>query len=143
MTCRKRALFVFLGLAVGTALAWTALPLKLPTVCLFKLATGQPCPSCGLTHAACALAHGRFGDAERYNIAAIPVAILAAALFVGVVLEFWTNRPLVAPAWKRCHRPSIVAIIALMAVAGVFHYVPGPFGPPLPEKERPTVSVSS
>jgi hypothetical protein len=143
MTCRKRALFVLLGLAAGTVLAWTALPLQLPTVCAYKLITGEPCASCGLTHAACELARGRFVDAERFNIAAIPLAIFAAALLVGVVMELWTNRPCVAPVWKRWHIPIIVTIVALMAMAWVFHYVPGPFGSPLPERDVPKVSTPS
>ena len=39
-----------------------------PVVCPFRLATGLPCPGCGLTRAFVATAHGRFMDAFAYNL---------------------------------------------------------------------------
>ena len=127
MTCRKRAILAFFGLAAGTVLAWSMLPLHLPTMCPFRLVTGLPCPSCGLTHAACALAHGQIRQAERFNFAAVPLALLAAAACIGLVIEFTTNRSCLTPIWLRCHGPLTLLIIALLATAWVFHFVPGPF----------------
>ncbi|MCL5270779.1 MAG: DUF2752 domain-containing protein [bacterium] len=46
-----------------------------PSSCLFRLATGCPCPLCGGTHAAAALAHGAWGEAWRFN----PLAAAGAA----------------------------------------------------------------
>jgi hypothetical protein len=127
MTCRLRAILMLGGIAGGAALAWSKVPLELPGTCLFRRITGLPCASCGLTHAACALAHGEFWAAERYNLAAVPLAVLGAVLLVGLVMEVWTNRPWLTPAWRRSRRVLTVGIVALMATAWVFHFVPGPF----------------
>jgi len=38
-----------------------------PVVCLLRGLVGIPCPSCGLTRAFCALAHGELREALRYH----------------------------------------------------------------------------
>jgi len=39
-----------------------------PTICPFRLATGLPCPGCGLTRSWVALAHGRVSDSFGANL---------------------------------------------------------------------------
>ena len=39
-----------------------------PVVCPFRLATGLPCPGCGLTRSFVATAHGRIGEAFAFNL---------------------------------------------------------------------------
>jgi hypothetical protein len=127
MTYRQRAVLILLGIAGGVALAWTRLPLALPATCLFRRLTGWPCPSCGLTRATCALAHGQWREAEHFNLAAIPLAFLGLAWLAGLMWGLWSNRPVLAPAWRRSRRVLAAAIVALMATAWVCHFVPGPF----------------
>ncbi len=73
--------------------------------CGFRLLTGWPCPGCGLTRAAEAVAHGRWSDAFAIH----PLGTLAAAaiflciLFSGLHLAFGLPLPRVtvrAPALR-------------------------------------------
>ena len=76
-------------LAVTTAALkplWLAVAPGLPG-CAFRAITGVPCPTCGTTHAAVALLHGRVLDA----LAANPLAALA-------ILGFFAGG-LLAPLW--------------------------------------------
>jgi len=54
-----------------------------PTICIFKLITGYPCPVCGTTRAIAALSEGKFHDSISFN----PLAIF---IFIAVVL--WAFR---------------------------------------------------
>jgi hypothetical protein len=49
--------------------------------CSFRLMTGKPCPSCGMTTAFAWAARGRFGNAWRANPAG---SLIAPSLFVAV-----------------------------------------------------------
>jgi hypothetical protein len=75
--------------AGGTAL--TLLGFPLPTMCLFRLTTGLPCPSCGLTRSVALLMHGQ------------PAASLALHPFglVAVALALFQLPPRVVRAWGR------------------------------------------
>jgi hypothetical protein len=68
---------------IGTALlAGRAMGLHLPA-CPLRSLTGVPCPACGTTRLADALAHGRVGDA----ISADPIGVvLLAVIAVGAVV---------------------------------------------------------
>ena len=52
---------------------------RVPELCVFRRVTGMPCPSCGLTRATIAAAHGDFGSSVRLHPLG-PVALLAMAL---------------------------------------------------------------
>jgi hypothetical protein len=60
-------------LAAGAATAllisflWSPAALPRFTICPTKQFLGIPCPGCGLTHSFCAISHGQFADAVRYN----------------------------------------------------------------------------
>ncbi|MGQ9662007.1 MAG: DUF2752 domain-containing protein [Kiritimatiellia bacterium] len=62
--------------------AWIYYPLCNygPTLCLWKRFLGFSCPGCGLTRAACLLAHGHCADALAMNWRIIPVAIIITAV---------------------------------------------------------------
>ena len=53
-----------------------------PTICPFRLATGLPCPGCGLTRSWVYLAHGRWTD----SVIAHPFGVVAAALVVALIV---------------------------------------------------------
>jgi len=61
-----------------------------PTVCLFKEATGLPCPSCGTTRALLLLTHGKFSESYLLN----PFGFFLAAGLM--ILPFWLTFDLVA-----------------------------------------------
>ena len=56
-----------------------------PTICPFRLATGLPCPGCGLTRSWVYLAHGRWTDSVIANPFGVVAAALVVALIVAVV----------------------------------------------------------
>src|SRR6478609_1957480 len=67
---------------LGAALlAGRAVSLHLPA-CPFRAATGVPCPGCGMTRLADAVAHGRIGEAAGADIAG--VAILGVLVVLAV-----------------------------------------------------------
>lgn len=55
---------------------WRPADLPALTLCPFRALTGLPCPGCGMTRAFCALGHGEWRDALRYN-ALSPFVLLA------------------------------------------------------------------
>ncbi len=56
--------------------------------CLFHRFTGLDCPGCGMTRAAHASLHGRFGEAFRFNPVGM-VLVSAALLGLGLELIGW------------------------------------------------------
>ena len=62
--------------------------------CAFKTLTGWQCPGCGISRAAHAAMHGRWGEALGYNwffLVSIPylVAVATATLWPGVPWRRW------------------------------------------------------
>src|SRR3954463_2240680 len=51
-----------------------------PVLCPFRRATGQPCPSCGLTRSWTAVAHGRLRQGFGFHPLGPPAFAVAAAL---------------------------------------------------------------
>jgi hypothetical protein len=75
--------FVLAPLAFVLAVSFAVTPediesgrVVLSPPCLFKLAVGRPCPSCGLTRAFAALSHGELELASSYNRAGLAVYAL-------------------------------------------------------------------
>ncbi len=58
--------------------------------CLFHRFTGLDCPGCGMTRAAHASLHGRFGEAFRFNPVGM-VLFSAALLGLGLELIGWVR----------------------------------------------------
>jgi hypothetical protein len=88
------------GLAAGSAgaLAGAVAPTPRgletgPVVCPFRLATGLPCPGCGLTRSWVYIAHGDFGDALRANPFGYLTMTAAVALIVLVAVTVVLGRP--------------------------------------------------
>ena len=85
----RRSLYIlFLALSLG-AFGWLLWNLhdgsggnETPTLCLFKQATGLPCPSCGTSRAVLLLARGEFRESLMMN----PLGIFAAAGLAAIPL---------------------------------------------------------
>lgn len=79
-----------MSVAAGGALVLSALvdPNALPSVslCGFRALTGAPCPGCGLTHAFCAIGHGRFAEAWHYHPFGFLFYVIAALIVFGPLL---------------------------------------------------------
>ncbi len=69
-------------------------------ICTFKIATGRPCPGCGLTRAYCAISHGRLGDAFYFN----PFSFVLYS--ATVVLALWPALGLVVPQSETVGQPN-------------------------------------
>ena len=99
---------------IGAALlAGRAVDLHAPA-CPFRAATGVPCPGCGMTRLADAVAHGRVADAVTADVAGVAIlvslVVLAGAYLVRVVVQ--KADP---PAWMRSPL-LVVGLVALVAV---------------------------
>jgi hypothetical protein len=86
-------------------------------VCGFKLLTGLPCPTCGMTRALCHALRGHWSQ----SITSHPAGLIFAAGLVGWLLwsaaEAYRGRP-IAEAPRR--RLTHALIVAGVAVSGVF-----------------------
>lgn len=121
-TREERQLGVLWGVVAVSALAlrplWLEIAPLLPA-CPFRTLTGIPCLTCGTTHAAVALFHGRIGAALLAN----PLAALAGVAFIagGLVAPLWAllgwrvpALPAPLPPWLR------VGALAVLAVCWIY-----------------------
>ncbi|MCE9638449.1 MAG: DUF2752 domain-containing protein [Planctomycetes bacterium] len=90
--------------------------LGVPT-CFFRVVTTVPCPSCGMTRAFCALAHGDVAAAAQFNLAAPLVYVATAAIFVLGVVQTVCGADALGVAWSRTRRVLVPLTIAAMATA--------------------------
>jgi Protein of unknown function (DUF2752) len=121
-TREERQLALLWGVAAASALLlgpfWLAVAPLLPA-CPFRAMTGIPCPTCGTTHAAIALMHGRLGAA----LAANPLMTMAGLGFLagGAAAPVWAalrwpvpEIPAPLPRWTRA------AIVAALLASWAF-----------------------
>ena len=86
------------------------------SVCVFKSATGLPCPLCGGTRAAQAVLQGDLSRALYLNPAALPAVVAIAAIVLVLVWEAFRGR---AADWNllrgqlRSLLPLLVALLCL------------------------------
>jgi hypothetical protein len=90
---KKKLYLLILGLAF-TGYSWVILNHYLlktdkPTlnICLFRQATGIPCPSCGTTHAVLSITKGNFRQALNENILGFPVALMLVIFPVWILID--------------------------------------------------------
>lgn len=86
-----------------------------PVMCPFRLATGLPCPGCGMTRAWVFLLHGRAGDALSANPFVLVTLPAAIALLLAVVWALVRRRP--APDLGPVARSSAVRVVLAVWVA--------------------------
>jgi hypothetical protein len=83
--------------AAALAIAFAVSPARVengPVICPFRLATGLPCPGCGLTRSWVYIAHGDFGDAVRANPFGYLTMAAAVALIIVVGSAIVRSRPI-------------------------------------------------
>jgi len=103
-----------LGVALVSALlAWS----PIHGDCGFKVATGAPCPGCGMTRAAGALATGDLAAAWRWHPLVFPFAAAYALLLAAALHEGMTGRPTFrGPADRHGLRAALAGALLLGAV---------------------------
>lgn len=80
--------------------------------CLFKLASGRPCPACGFTRASLRLAQLDLRGSFLFHPMAIPGAL---CLAVALALAWWL--PEAHPAWERFTQATLrAAAVGFVAV---------------------------
>jgi hypothetical protein len=109
---------VLLAAVVAAAWGWIAPRAWFSAAgCGFRLLTGAPCPGCGMTRAAGALARGEFVESLHLHPLA---AAFAAAWGVALVLalaEARSGRPLLSGPWNRHGaRWATYGLLALVVV---------------------------
>ncbi|MCS6830761.1 MAG: DUF2752 domain-containing protein [bacterium] len=82
---------------------------RAPTMCLFHLVTGKPCPTCGMTRATCALVHGEWAKAMSYHPLVIPFWAAMSCLL-------WTH--FVLPLSEKTERWRRWSLWAFLTVVG-------------------------
>jgi hypothetical protein len=92
-----------------------------PIVCIHEKITGQPCPSCGLSHAFSLIVRGRFDEALMWNHYSIKV-------FIFFVIQFLMRLGLAAFLFRRRLKTRVVqyvdsSISALMAIAAFYQFL--------------------
>lgn len=89
------------------------------TLCPFRLATGLPCPFCGLTHSLFALGQGDVDGSVRFSPIGPLAAVLAAVLGWAVVVAAKRRRPL------RWPRPVLALGTMVLALSWAFQLTQG------------------
>lgn len=108
--------FLFASATFGIGcLAWLGLRLPWP-VCWFRHTFGVPCPTCGATRSALALAHGNIGLAFRTNplMCLVYLGVLIFDLYVVTVLVFRTKRLRLEPIPLQVQRALRVIAVGLL-----------------------------
>lgn len=124
--CKERLLTVVFAACCALVLAFALYRLGPSSPwfpgCLFHRWTGLDCPGCGMTRAAHATFHGRFGEAFRFNPLGM-VLFPAALLGIGLELIGWVRgKPL--PLRFRIGGRWAWGIAALLLVFWVLRNIP-------------------
>lgn len=77
-------------LIMGYSLIFSPAGDTYPIVCVHEKITGQPCPSCGMSHAFSLIIRGRLAEAETWNKYAMPLFIFfVVQLFMRAGISIW------------------------------------------------------
>lgn len=92
-----------------------------PVVCIHEKLTGEPCPSCGMSHAFSLIVRGRFDEALAWNSYSIRIFLFfAVQLIMRTALGFWglkTNR------WFRQITITDAAVSAIMTIVAFYPFL--------------------
>lgn len=97
----------------------TALPQDESTVCLFKNATGVPCPSCGSTRALISLANGDLAQAIQWNPIGLIIALVLIVAPCWIAYDLTTKQRTLLTAFERVEhllRKKWIAMPAILAI---------------------------
>jgi hypothetical protein len=83
-------------------------------ICTFKYFTGQPCPSCGMTHSFVMLMHGDPVNSMRFNAVGTLLAVFCLALIPWSLASTYLQRPLFVLTIERPLTWIIVVFMTLV-----------------------------
>ena len=134
VVARRRASPTTIATAVGggAVVAAFAIPASVvgegPVLCPFRLATGLPCPGCGLTRSWVAAAHGDLSTAFADNLFG-PVSLVAVTLAVVAAVLLRVVAPARTGVLVRIARSRVVyGVVAVWVVYGVARSVDAAVG---------------
>ena len=87
--------------------------------CTFKYLTGQPCPSCGMTHSFVMLMHGDLMNSIRSNVVGTLLAVFCMTLIPWSLASVYLQRPLFVLTIERTLTWVIVVFMTLVLVRWV------------------------
>lgn len=86
-------------------------------VCLFKVVTGLPCPSCGMTHSFICLGHYQLKEAFFYNLMGPFVYFSLIVVFLISIYELFSKKALLSILWKRGQGYILKVVLFLALVS--------------------------
>lgn len=94
---------------------------KYPVPCVHQIITGEPCPSCGLSHGLSLIVRGRIDEAMQWNSQSMRVFLfLALQLVMRVVLG---ARTLVTDRWLKQVTLTDAVVSSVMAIATFYPFM--------------------
>lgn len=95
-----------LGCVLAGSYAYYPFCLDGPIVCPFRLMTGLPCPTCGLTRAFCFLAHGRIVESLQYHWLGGPLFAVVILCFGISLWDLARDRDVFGDWWRVLNRSA-------------------------------------
>jgi len=95
---------VALACILGGSYAYYPYCLDGPIVCPFRLMTGLPCPTCGLTRAFCFLAHGQIAESLQYHWLGAPLFVFTVVCFGVGLWDLARGRDCLGDWWRVLNR---------------------------------------
>ena len=97
------------------------------TFCIFKLATGIPCPGCGMGRATLEIMKGGFVSSFQYNILCIPftftIFISLVWLLIDVLQSKETFFPFINSKIRLPYKILLFSLIAISWIINIIHQV--------------------
>jgi hypothetical protein len=84
--------------------------------CSFKVITGKPCPSCGLTSSFALLAHGDVWNSLRANAVGTLMAVFCVAVIPWAVVSLIRGRLLYVRSLERAMTWTVAVVLTLLLV---------------------------
>lgn len=95
----------------------SALPDNSFSMCLFKSATGIPCPSCGTTHAISHILHGNYSAAIDNNILGFFALLFMIIFPVWIVVDLLLKRITLYNTFKKVKSKPLILYLFLTLIA--------------------------
>lgn len=87
-------------------------------MCFFKLATGIPCPGCGMGRATLEIMKGNFSSSFMYNILSIPFTLAIIISLVWLIIDVLQRKETFFPFINsKMNLPIKILLFSLLAIS--------------------------